>query len=282
MKQILLLTDFSENSKNAIYYALQLFKDQECSFHLLNTHKPVTSTTSDLILSGNKSVYNSLVENAHKELDKLAETLELKFKNKKHAFKTSVDFDTLTDAVNQMVLSKKIDLIVMGSNGATGAREVLFGSNTLRVIRHVKCTTLVIPEGFMYKKPENILLPLDLNDSLSNPTLIDLYNFIKKHQSNLHVLRITPDNNPLKNNEDLECLKSILKNTTHSYNKVNNVPFHFVVDSYLQFNNIDLMALLVQDESVLELLFIGDTTKKISYALRKPLFIYHNSNIKTA
>ncbi|WP_373282945.1 universal stress protein [Aquaticitalea lipolytica] len=37
MKNILLPTDFSDNSWNAIKYALQLFKDEKCTFHLL-TH----------------------------------------------------------------------------------------------------------------------------------------------------------------------------------------------------------------------------------------------------
>ena len=40
MKNILLPTDFSENSKNAIYYAKELFKDVACKFHLLNTYSP--------------------------------------------------------------------------------------------------------------------------------------------------------------------------------------------------------------------------------------------------
>ena len=41
MKNILLPTDFSENSWNAIKYALQLFKTETCKFYLLNAYTPI-------------------------------------------------------------------------------------------------------------------------------------------------------------------------------------------------------------------------------------------------
>ena len=41
MKKILLPTDFSDNSWNAIKFALQFFKDQECNFILLNVYTPI-------------------------------------------------------------------------------------------------------------------------------------------------------------------------------------------------------------------------------------------------
>ena len=39
MKNILLPTDFSKNSLNAMYYAMALFKDIPCKFYLLNVFK---------------------------------------------------------------------------------------------------------------------------------------------------------------------------------------------------------------------------------------------------
>ena len=40
MKNILLPTDFSENSWNAIKYAISFFKNQDCNFYLLHI-KPI-------------------------------------------------------------------------------------------------------------------------------------------------------------------------------------------------------------------------------------------------
>ena len=41
MRVIIVPTDFSENSWNAISYAIQLYKDEECTFYLFNAYTPV-------------------------------------------------------------------------------------------------------------------------------------------------------------------------------------------------------------------------------------------------
>ncbi len=277
MKQILLLTDYSENSKNAMNYALQLFEKQKCTFHVLNTQKTSRYTTSDLLSSTNTSVYNSLIKKNKQKLDSFVKKIEEKYQTENYTIKTIVDYDALTDAINQYVEVEKIELIVMGTNGATGAKEVVFGSNTIQVIRKVDCTTLIIPEGFEYKKPKNILLPLDLNDSLSNHAFLNLHSFVKKHMGSLHLLRIKPKNETSKEEKvDQEQIDNLLIDASYSYHKISHVPIHYTVDSYLQSNNIDLVALLVQKESAFERFFVGSSTKKISSHLRTPLLIYHS------
>ncbi|TYA58042.1 universal stress protein [Formosa maritima] len=277
MKQILLLTDFSENSKNAINYALQLYEKQKCIFYVLNTQKPERYTTSDLMLAGNKSVYDSLVKKTKQKLERYVKSLQNKFQIENHQFNTIVDYDSLTDAINQIIQAKNIELIVMGSNGATGAKEIVFGSNAIQVIRKVNCTTLVIPERFKFNKPKNILLPLDSEDSLSSKAFKELHKFVKWHKIKLHILRIQPNNNISKfKKKDTELIDNLLINTSFSYKGIHNIPIHYAVDSYLQTNNIDLITLLVQKESAFERFFGGSATKKISYNLRVPLLIYHS------
>ena len=49
MKNILLPTDFSQNSLNAINYAMELFKDTPCKFYLLNAFKIPYLTNEELL-----------------------------------------------------------------------------------------------------------------------------------------------------------------------------------------------------------------------------------------
>lgn len=276
MKQILLLTDFSKNSKNAIHYALKLFETQLVCFYVLHISKKSIYTTSDLLSFGNKNIYDSLVNKAKLKLDKFVNTLEANSKNEKASFEAIVDYDALTDSVNQILETKKIDLIVMGTNGATGAKEVLFGSNTINILRKVDCTTLVIPENFVYRKPKNILLPLDVSDSLSSMTFLNLHMFVKKHKSTLHILRIKPTNQISKEEKkDQENITNLFKSTDYKYHKINHVPLHFAVDTYLQINTLDIIALLVQKETSFERFLSESDTKKISKDLKVPLLIFH-------
>ena len=51
MKKIILPTDFSENAFNAICYAVQLFKEETCTFYLVNTYTPAIYQTEYLLQS---------------------------------------------------------------------------------------------------------------------------------------------------------------------------------------------------------------------------------------
>lgn len=276
MKNILLLTDFSINSINAIRYALQLFEDDICNFFLLNTQSPATYISDDLILAGNQSIYNSIVEKTKHKLAKLIVKLESEFENDKFKFEMLVDYDELTEAINQIKESKSIDLIVMGSNGVTGAKEVVFGSNTINVIRKVIIPTLVVPEGFNYRIPKEILLPLDVKDSLSGAAFKDVIKFTKRFGKKLHVLRILPNNEDSEEaSKDEETIKSLLTDRKLEYHKITNVPMNYAVDNYTQSHPIDLTTLLVQKESLFERFFLGSPTTQISNNIRVPLLIFH-------
>lgn len=274
MKQILLLTDFSENSINAIQYALEFSKNEACHFYLMHVHKASSFTTGDLMLSPSNNVYDSIIKAPKQRLTKLAEDLEQQHQNTNHHFEIIVDFDNFTDSVNQVVKSKNIDLIVVGTNGSTGAQEVIFGSNTLNVVRKVPCTTLVIPEGYKYKPLYSVLLPLDSRDTVSGSSIKSLKDFLVKQNLNLNVLRVNPDND---NPEFTLFDRSNLEGLKYDYFIINNVPVHYATNSFIQIEPIDLIAILVKDEGFFSRLFSGSMITKLSSALRLPMLVLHNN-----
>ena len=85
MKKILLPTDFSENSWNAIDFALQLFKNETCTFYLLNTYTPIIYNLEEIVLSTtNYNLENIIKENSENELKAIRESIENNYKNTKH------------------------------------------------------------------------------------------------------------------------------------------------------------------------------------------------------
>lgn len=276
MKNILLLTDFSENSINAIRYALQLFEKEVCKFYVLHVQSSSSYTSDDLISAGNESIYNTIVKKSKLKLTKLVVKLENEFQNKNFNYEVIVDYDSMTDSINQIVDSKNIELLVMGTNGATGAKEVVFGSNTINVIRKVNCPSLVIPENFKFKKPDDVLLPLDLYDSMSGMAFISVLEFVKTFSKTLHILRIKPHDEACKEEQyDSEHIDYLLKEFKYKYHVVSHVPMHYTVSCYSQIHNIALTALLVQKESLFERFFIGSSTTQISNKITVPLLIFH-------
>jgi len=276
MKNILLLTDFSENALNAIHYAINLFGDN-CNYDMLHVKSSTSYTTDDILTAGNESLYETFIKTAKDDLESLVLDLRKEYKAQNLNIETIVDFDVLTDAINQVVKSREIDLVVMGTNGITGAKEVIFGSNTINVIRKVECDTLVIPEDFKFRKIKEIVLPLDALDSIVGRTFARLLQFVKNYESKIHLLRINQTGSiPDAQLRDKERINNFTIEMSYSYNIVNNVPMHYAVSSFIQTHNIDLMMLIEQKELMFERFFMGSTTTKIGNNLTVPLLVFHS------
>ncbi len=276
MRNILLLTDFSDNSINALHYALKLFRGTTCNFIVLHVEVANTFLTDDLMAAGNKSIYDSLVKKPKNRLKNIVAELEEASKQDNFNFEMLIDHDVFVDSINQVVASKAIDLIVMGTNGVTGAKEVIFGSNTINVIRKVTCPTLVIPEDFEYTSPKEILLPLDLNDSINGNAFENLLTFAKSYSEKLHLLRVKPKEEvSTEELRDQQHLETYLSDFKYEYHVISDTPMDHVVNSYTQTHSIDLIALLVQRESLFERFFTGSSTTEISKKLRVPLLVFH-------
>ena len=109
MKNILLPTDFSKNSINAIYYALEFLKDQECQFYILNVQKASSFITDDMmVVNSSTTIYKTLINAAKKSINNIITTIEEEFENKKHTFHSIVDYDNFIDAINQVSKSNRI------------------------------------------------------------------------------------------------------------------------------------------------------------------------------
>ncbi|RMG83540.1 MAG: universal stress protein, partial [Bacteroidetes bacterium] len=130
MKKILLPTDFSENSLKSIEYAINLFKEETVEYFLLNAYMPPQAGAAMLV-----SIDDILKEDSIKNLRKLHRKLSEKYNELKFEMSYESVKGTLEYGVQYMVRNYGVDLIVMGTKGASGVKEVLVGSNTAEVVR---------------------------------------------------------------------------------------------------------------------------------------------------
>ncbi|WP_111683414.1 universal stress protein [Winogradskyella tangerina] len=279
MKRILLLTDFSENSINAMNYALKLFYNDFCDFHVLNVQNSLSYTSDDLMASrAGESLYEVLILENKTKLDRIVEQLKLNANERLHTFKAVVDYDLFIDAVNQNIEKENIEYVVMGTNGASNLREAIMGSNALKILRYVDCNTLVVPEGYKFRKPENIVLALDTDDYADHKTVVDIMELITKLGAFINVVRFvsTENNIQSKINLDKELLLELINENKFTYKTVTNVPLsNVLVDEDLS-KNADMITLVGQFKGFFERLFSDSSKTKISKNLILPLMIFHH------
>ncbi|WP_271424993.1 universal stress protein [Aequorivita sinensis] len=275
MKNILLPTDFSKNSKNAIEYSLKLFEGETVTFHILNSQKPTGYITADVLYgAAGDSVYDGILNDNKKELEKLIRHCESLSENENFTFVPKIDFDNIVDAVNQAVSLNNIELIIMGTNGATGAEEVVFGSNTLKLIRKANCPVLAIPEGYVYNKIESVLLSVNYQYELKTDALGVILDIVRKHDSTLKILEIEENNvevnSPKGNYIDLFIGINIERFC------IKNIPSAVAIDAFTQLIPVQLHAMFVERKSLLDRFIFGSETSKISYSSKVPLLIFRN------
>jgi len=277
MKHILLPTDFSENSTNAMNYAMELFKGQACHFYLLNIQKSSEYITDDLLTANtNGSIYSAIGSDNKKKLNSLLETFKKKYPENNYNWHTLFDFDNFVDAVNQVVDSKKIDLIIMGTNGATGAKETLFGSNTLRVVRGVNCPVLIIPEGYTFTKLSSILFSTTNCKELKEEAVEILKYLTRTHHTLLHVLNIHQNRNSAEYKNDFN-LSEALENIDYKGYTIKGVPLPFAIESFEQLIPVEMNVMFMPKESFLDRFLFGSDTSRISYRSNVPLLFLHKT-----
>ena len=195
MKKILLPTDFSDNSWNAIKYALQLFKDQECNFVLLNTYTPIIYQFEYLQSSAAQfGPVDTLKESSQKGLDELQENILSEFNNPKHVFTKISSFNSLTTEIDDLYTNNIMDIIVMGTKGASGVTGVLFGSNTIHVIKNAKCPVMAIPSDFSFETPHEILFPTDYEIEYQAKHLKPIIEIAQNHISRVNIMHVYTSN----------------------------------------------------------------------------------------
>lgn len=274
MKNILLPTDFSENSKNAIRFAMRFFEGETCTFHILNSQKPSGYITADVLYGApGTSIYEGILNDNKMELEKMVRFCESISEKENFTFVPKIDFDNIVDAVNQAVALYNIELIIMGSNGATGAAEVIFGSNTLKIIRKVDCPIIVVPEGYVFEKIHSVLLSVNYQYDVTGEALEVLLKIVRKHKATLKILEIEEDKIEIVPQKNL--FKELFKNIAIERYCIKNLPYPMAINAFEQLIPIQLHAMVVERKSFLDRFIFGSDTSKISYGSLVPLLVLH-------
>ena len=139
MKKILVPTDFSPQAENALKVAAQIALTHGSEIYLLH------SIEMPLSISGsgdNSNLPESLyfIKLAEKNFSEILKNSYLEDINVREA----IGHSEIYNDIKAIVDDNEIDLIVMGSHGASGFKEMFIGSNTEKVVRTSSIPVLVI------------------------------------------------------------------------------------------------------------------------------------------
>ncbi len=163
MKKILVPTDFSAHAKQAAEVAAYLAKAAGGKVILLHVNTAVAYTPPLPDYSVPQAFdLEAYRENAAEALHALKKSLSQKEEVEGVPFESRVEEGFLHTTIRRLAEEEGIDLVVMGTKGATGALEFFLGSNTEKVIRTAPCPVIAIPERTSPFHLQKVLLPSTL------------------------------------------------------------------------------------------------------------------------
>ncbi|EAS19304.1 hypothetical protein BBFL7_00769 [Flavobacteria bacterium BBFL7] len=281
MKNILLLTDFTSKSENAIDYALQLFTGQSCDFHLLSVQKFWEYTMDDLMVANPKDdIASALLNDNKSDLQKVKEALVVRSKGEKFSFQTMVDYDVFTSAVNDAVKKYQIDLIICGTDGKNGIIEYIFSSHTLRVIRNTDCPILTIPEAYQFHKPTAVQYVLDYDDVFKVCGKELFLEIVTKFASTINVIRFNHgfQLEPINYREERESFINFCMPSPVIYELHKDQEPLKIIKKSLSSRNYQLQAISVKSQSFLERMISESHISEIVNAATLPLLVLRDCN----
>ncbi|MCB0449460.1 MAG: universal stress protein [Confluentibacter sp.] len=248
---VLLPTDFSDNAWNTVVYALKLYQKQACRFYFLHATKIRLKNSA---ISSSK-LSDVIREAATKEMDALKALAESSNINKHHKFMSIISSEDLIDAIEIAVVKHNIDVVILGTKGATGAKKLFFGSNTVGVIKNMRLRPiLVVPDEYDFVVPQQIAFPTDFNRMYNHVQLQPILDLATLYHSKLRIVHINKEKalSPVQE-ENLEILKGCLSALHFSFHWMPDyIKLTKEIHVFIEELNIDMLVMLNYKHSFIQ------------------------------
>ena len=198
MKKILVPCDFSDPAVQAFKMAVEIANQSNGEVFLLNVvelpvmHESVLMPT----LSFEEAFIKDMKVHAEKNFAKMID----KWAKEGPKISSFVEFGGTTPTIRDFVKEKKVDLIVMGTHGASGVKEFFIGSNTEKIVRTAGVPVIAIKKQVKLSSIKNIVYPttgdMDHEEIVSEVKALQYF-----FKATLHVLYV---NTPSSFKRDME------------------------------------------------------------------------------
>jgi len=279
MKSILIPTDFSENSMNAVKYALEFFKYQKAQFYFMHAYQNEFYDHEELV---SRDVFDDVLDTVKNEsqqsLEKLLNTVKEIAPNPRFTYHMISSYSTLVEEANSIVDAKNIDLIVMGTKGKSNDRHIVFGSQTFQVLKYVQCPVLAIPTNYTNTQPKHILFPTNYLMPYKRRELKLLSEVAKSYRSEIDVLYVSKSNKlSMRQEDNKDFIKDTLRDNQVSFYIKDSKNLDEAIKNYIKDKKIDMITMVNTQHSFLEDMLFPSAIDKVSLGLEIPLLAMQNA-----
>ncbi len=271
MQSILVPTDFSKCSYNATRYAIAIAKETKAKIILLNVYQ--TSVAVPRSEQGPMSVLD-LEEDSIRQLKKMAE-----FESHLHGPEgLEIQYEAVMGATVDQILNRSrvynVGMLIMGTQGATGLKKMLFGSNTSSIIGKSTIPVLAVPESAKYLGFNKLVFAADFHQINSNKSLASLQEIALLFNAEILFFSVRKNENEVlsvKQAFERLNLGELFHAIPHSFHTVISDDIEGAIDHFVKENFADLLITMPKKHTLMEFLLNKSISRDLVFHSATPI-----------
>ena len=282
MKKILVPTDFSEQAGYALDFAYQIALKSTAEIILINVvdYPGLSSVWGGgmNVIGGaeppldnlDESFINNLLNRSKDEIRAMTQKLDQGSVKVKQVVEVGNPYFVISEKIEE----ENVNLVIMGTKGATGLEEVLIGSNTERVVRHAKCPVITIKKKRDYTKIHNIAFASNFEGDQTH-VVEELFKLQNIFKAKLHLVKINTPNNFESNRTIMKGMEAFVKRYNISNYSLNIYNDYIEEDGIIYFCEdigADMVALATHGRTGLMHLLSGSIAEDIVNHAKRPVW----------
>lgn len=275
MLNIVVPVDFSKNSIQALELAAQIATAVAGHLHLVHVYTPLESIFIDN--KAQRDAWNLEQKRAHE--DRLLDTQkEIQEKHPGVNCEPQLLTGNMLDVLLAFCKEEKVQLIIMGTHGASGLAETIVGSNAAALIGQSPIPVLAVPATFDGKKAVNLVLAvrhfifnsagLDVITVLSRALSVKLSLVLFQEKD---MAAATKETNSRALQDYANWVQEIFPQVNVFSNIVEGEAFTETMQAYCSANGPAILAMVTHRRNFWEQFWVPSLTRKMVFRTQIPL-----------
>ena len=269
MKRILVPTDFSNLSRSAALYAIDLATRTNAKVMLVSVIEIKQGSSQ---LSNWKKLQDQMEKDVAERSDEFLRVL------RGYAGEVKLSYTTLKglpmeDEILRFAEINKADLIVTGTKGASGLKSIVMGSNTAALINKSTIPVIAVPGDIKFNGFDRVVLATDMQDLDKEGRTVA--KFVKGFDTQIDILHVANTQHDPRKRTELEAI--LRRMTGHKKLDIHVVANDNVVaalNKYSEERGVDLLVMFTHQLGLYEKLFGKGHTREMAFQSQIPLLAF--------
>jgi nucleotide-binding universal stress UspA family protein len=277
MSAILIPTDFSNTSRNAVRYAIALAPYFDVhKIILYHTWEYISVNADPLMETGESLTIEVLQKSIQENMDDFVNEIN-SWNNPGIEIHAVNEYGNLTEGIRQACNDANIQLIVMGVTGGDEQNYSVLDDEVTSITQHVRLPIVMVPTQAKFSGIQNAVLACDFKH-IGNSFPVNINNLLQKLKAKVLVLNVSAGTE-YNTQTDVHSGVDFLRNRLQEFNP----EFHFTespdvakgIHQFAEEKNTQFIIVLPKKHGWFESLFKKSHTQQLAHHSNIPLLIVH-------